>query len=121
MKLTVISPTLNEAENVPRLVEQLEQALGDIDYEILIVDDDSPDQTWSIAQKISLTNPRVRVLRRTRDRGLGMAVIDGFSTAGGDALAGIDGGLQHDPPILPRMLREIITGTDVVGGSHDNL
>ena len=57
MKLTVISPTLNEAENVPRLVKQLEQALGDIDYEILIVDDDSPDQTWSIAQKISLINP----------------------------------------------------------------
>src|ERR1700688_4075519 len=62
MKLTVISPTLNEAENVPHLVEQLERALGDIDYEILIVDDDSPDQTWSIAEKISLTNPRVRIL-----------------------------------------------------------
>jgi len=118
MKLTVISPTLNEAENVPRLVEQLEQALGDIDYEILIVDDDSPDQTWSIAQKISLTNPRVRVLRRTRNRGLGMAVIDGFSTAEGDALACIDADLQHDPSILPRMLKELLSGTDVVVGSR---
>jgi len=118
MKLTVISPTLNEAENVPRLVEQLEQALGDIDYEILIVDDDSPDQTWSIAQKISLTNPRVRVLRRTRNRGLGMAVIDGFSTAEGDALACIDAYLQHDPSILPRMLKDLLSGTDVVVGSR---
>src|SRR5258705_1004638 len=87
MKLTVISPTLNEAENVPRLVEQLEQALGDIDYEILIVDDDSPDRTWSIAQKISLTNPRVRVLRRTQNRGLGMAGVHGVAHAVCEAIA----------------------------------
>src|SRR3984893_5577731 len=114
MKLTVISPTLNEAENIPHLVEQLEHALGDIDYEILIVDDDSPDKTWSIAQKISLTNPRVRVLRRTQNQGLGMAVIDGFSSAGGDVLACIDADLQHDPSILPRMLEELLGGADVV-------
>jgi dolichol-phosphate mannosyltransferase len=118
MKLTVISPTLNEAENVPHLVEQLERSLGDIDYEILIVDDDSADQTWSIAQKISATNPRVRVLRRMQNRGLGMAVIDGFSNASGDALACIDADLQHDPSILPRMLEELLSGTDVVVGSR---
>jgi dolichol-phosphate mannosyltransferase len=118
MKLTVISPTLNEAENIPHLVEQLSSALGDIDYEILIVDDDSPDQTWSIAQNISSSNPRVRVLRRTQNRGLGMAVIDGFSHAGGDALACIDADLQHDPSILPRMLDELVRGSDVVVGSR---
>src|ERR1700730_12423187 len=118
MKLTVISPTLNEAENIPHLVEQLGRALVDIDYEILIVDDDSPDQTWSIAHKISLTNPRVRVLRRTQNRGLGMAVIDGFSHAGGEALACIDADLQHDPSILPRMLGELLSGSDVVVGSR---
>ena len=118
MKLTVISPTLNEAENVPHLVAQLERSLGDIDYEILIVDDDSADQTWSIAQNISATNPRVRVLRRMQNRGLGMAVIDGFSSASGDALACIDADLQHDPSILPRMLEELLSGTDVVVGSR---
>jgi dolichol-phosphate mannosyltransferase len=118
MKLTVISPTLNEAENVPHLVEQLERSLGDIDYEILIVDDDSADQTWSIAQKISANNPRVRVLRRMQNRGLGMAVIDGFSIAAGDTLACIDADLQHDPSILPRMLEELLSGTDVVVGSR---
>ena len=64
MKLSVISPTFNEADNVPLLVEQLGQALSHIDYEILIVDDNSPDLTWSVAEQISLTNPRVRVLRR---------------------------------------------------------
>jgi dolichol-phosphate mannosyltransferase len=118
MKLTVIAPTLNEAENVPHLVEQLERSLGDIDYEILIVDDDSADQTWSIAQNISATNPRVRVLRRMHNRGLGMSVIDGFSNASGDALACIDADLQHDPSILPRMLEELLSGMDVVVGSR---
>jgi dolichol-phosphate mannosyltransferase len=118
MKLSVISPTLNEAENIHHLVEQLGRALVGIDYEILIVDDDSPDQTWSIAHKISLTNPRVRVLRRTENRGLGMAVIDGFSHAGGDALACIDADLQHDPSILPKMVEELLRGSDVVVGSR---
>ena len=61
MRLSVISPTLNEEPRTsPRLVEELERALGEIDYEILIVDDNSPDRTWSVAQDISLANPRVR-------------------------------------------------------------
>jgi len=118
MRLSVISPTLNEAECVPRLVEALERALGDINYEILIVDDNSPDGTWSIAQNISLTNPRVRFLRRMQNPGLGAAVIDGFSAAEGDVLACIDADLQHDPLILARMLEELQDGADIVVGSR---
>jgi dolichol-phosphate mannosyltransferase len=118
MKLSVISPTLDEAENVPQLVERLGRALGNIDYEILIVDDDSADLTWSVAREISLTNPRVRALRRMRNPGLGLAVIDGFSSADGDVLACMDADLQHDPSILPRMLDELQKGTDVVVGSR---
>ncbi len=107
MRLSVISPTLNQAECVPRLVEELERALGDIDYEILIVDDNSPDGTWSVAQDISLTHPRVRSIRRMQNPGLGAAVIDGFSDAEGDVLACMDADLQHDPSILGRMLEEL--------------
>ncbi len=118
MKLSVISPTFNEAENIPRLVEQLGLALSHIDYEILIVDDNSPDLTWSVAERISLTNPRVRVLRRMCNPGLGSAVIDGFSAAEGEALACIDADLQHDPRILPKMLAELYEGSDVVVGSR---
>jgi dolichol-phosphate mannosyltransferase len=118
MRLSVISPTLNEAESVPRLVEELERALGDINYEILIVDDNSPDGTWSIAQNISLSNPRVRSLRRMQNPGLGAAVIDGFSAAEGDVLACIDADLQHDPLILVRMLEELQHGADIVVGSR---
>jgi dolichol-phosphate mannosyltransferase len=118
MKLSVISPTFNEVENIPRLVEQLGQALSHIDYEILIVDDNSPDLTWSVAERISLTNPRVRVLRRMCDPGLGSAVIEGFSSAQGEAVACIDADLQHDPRILPKMLAELCGGSDAVVGSR---
>jgi len=118
MKLSVISPTLNEAGNVHRLVEELERALVGIDYEILIVDDNSPDLTWSVAQQISLTHPRVRTLRRMENPGLSEAVIAGFASADGDVVACIDADLQHDPAILARMLHELQQGADVVVGSR---
>jgi len=118
MRLSIISPTLNEAECVPRLVEELEHALGDINYEILIVDDNSPDGTWEVAQNISLTHPRVKSLRRMQNPGLGAAVIEGFSAAEGDVLACIDADLQHDPLILARMLEELQLGADIVVGSR---
>ena len=120
MKLSVISPTLNEAQNVPALVEQLQRTLQNVDYEILIVDDNSPDLTWSVAEQISLKDSRVRTLRRMNNPGLGMAVIDGFSAAEGDMLACIDADLQHDPSILPRMIEELQRdkGVDIVVGSR---
>jgi dolichol-phosphate mannosyltransferase len=118
VKLSVISPTLNEAENLPRLVNELCLALRDIDYEIVIVDDNSPDLTWSVAEEIATINPRVRTLRRIQNPGLGLAVIDGFSAAGGDVIACIDADLQHDPSILSKMLGEFDKGADVVVGSR---
>ena len=85
-------------------------ALELVDYEVLIVDDNSPDLTWSVAEQIGRTNPRVRMLRRMENPGLGMAVIEGFSAAEGDILACIDADLQHDPAILPRMIAELQSG-----------
>ncbi|MBZ5642198.1 MAG: polyprenol monophosphomannose synthase [Acidobacteriia bacterium] len=118
MRLSVISPTLNEAENVPRLVEELGCVLRDVEYEILIVDDNSPDRTWAIAEQIATANPRVRTLRRMHSPGLGLAVMDGFAAAEGDVIACIDADLQHDPSILSRMLEEFDKGANVVVGSR---
>src|SRR6266852_7838395 len=118
MKLSVISPTLNEAENVPRLVDELTLALRGVDYEILIVDDNSPDLTWSVAQEIAWNNPRVRIVRRMENPGLGLAVMEGFSAAEGDVIACIDADLQHDPAILSKMLEEFDKGADVAVGSR---
>jgi dolichol-phosphate mannosyltransferase len=118
MKLSVISPTFDEAQNVGPLLEQLTQTLRGIDYEILIVDDNSPDLTWFVAEQAARRDPRVRVLRRLQNPGLGVAVIDGFNAAQGEAVACIDADLQHDPSILPRMLEELGRGSDVVVGSR---
>jgi len=114
MKLSVISPTFNESENVGLLIAELEKVLEGADYEILISDDDSPDRTWARVEEIGCRNPRVRVLRRTSNRGLGPSVVDGFSAATGEALACIDADLQHDPGVLPRMLKELMNGSNLV-------
>jgi dolichol-phosphate mannosyltransferase len=114
MKLSVISPTYNESENVGLLVAALEKSLAGADYEILISDDDSPDLTWARVEEIGLRNPRVRVLRRTVNRGLGPSVVDGFSAATGEVVACIDADLQHDPRVLPRMLEELSGGPSLV-------
>jgi len=78
VKVTIVSPTYNEADNIARLVHDVGTALSGIDYELVIADDDSPDGTWAIAQELADTNPRIRVLRRTTGRGLSRAVIEGF-------------------------------------------
>jgi len=118
MKLSVIAPTYNESGNVGQLIQKLEAALRDVDYEIVISDDNSPDLTWLVVEKIASVNPRVRILRRMSNRGLGSSVIDGFNVATGDAVACIDGDLQHDPAILPTMLKTLLEGSDLVVGSR---
>src|SRR5690242_14066574 len=114
MKISVISPTYNESENVGLLISELEKILDGLDYEILISDDDSPDLTWSRVQEIGHFNPRVRALRRTSNRGLGASVVDGFALATGDVVACIDADLQHDPALLPRMFKQLTNGSDLV-------
>jgi len=118
MKLSVIAPTYNEADNIVPLIQELETVLHGLDYEIVITDDNSPDQTWAIAQKIASINPHIRVLRRMSNRGLGSSVIDGFSVATGDVIACMDADLQHDPAILPAMLKSLVDGSDLVVGSR---
>ncbi len=118
MKLSVVSPTFNEAENVGALIANIQQALADIDHEIIIVDDDSPDLTWKRVEAIAARDPRVRVLRRTSKRGLTPSVLDGFSIARGEYVACIDADLQHDPSALPMMLEAVEAGADLAVGSR---
>ena len=118
MKVTLVSPTYNEAENVPRLVHDVSTALSGIDYELLIADDDSPDCTWAVAQELARENPRIRVLRRTKDRGLSPSVIDGFLSSSSDYVGVIDADLQHDPSILPQMIAALDAGAEMAVGSR---
>ena len=118
MKLTIVSPTYNEAENVPRLVHDVGTVLSGIDYELLIADDDSPDRTWAVAHEMATMNPGVRVLRRTADRGLSPAVIEAFLSSSSDYLGVIDADLQHDPTVLPQMIAALDAGADIAVGSR---
>jgi dolichol-phosphate mannosyltransferase len=118
MKLTVVSPTFNERENVPRLAEAVHAVLRACDYELLFVDDDSPDRTWERVEEIGRCNPRVRLLHRTGRRSLSQAVMDGFSNTRSEFLACIDADLQHDPKILVTMLAAMIDGCDLAVGSR---
>lgn len=118
MKVTIVSPTYNEAENVPLLVHEVGTVLSGIDYELLIADDDSPDRTWAVAQGLAARNPRIRVLRRTTDRGLSPAVIEGFLSSSSDYVGVIDADLQHDPSILPQMIAALDAGAEIAVGSR---
>ncbi|MFT7600179.1 MAG: dolichol-phosphate mannosyltransferase [Acidimicrobiales bacterium] len=124
--LSLVIPTYNESENLPILIDRLTIVLGPIDYEIIVVDDDSPDGTWQIAEELATTRPRLRSIRRTGERGLSSAVMMGMSVARGEAIAVMDADLQHDPSILPRMIAPILAGEadvsvasrEVEGGSY---
>ena len=119
MRVSVIVPTYNEADNIAEVIDRLRRVLGGQPHEIIIVDDDSPDGTWQLARRHGADDPAVRVIRRIGKRGLASAVLDGMAAAAGDALAVIDGDLQHDESVLPAMVRSVLDdGADVCVGTR---
>jgi dolichol-phosphate mannosyltransferase len=101
--LSVIVPTYNEADNIDELLDRLTAALRDVDHEVIVVDDDSPDRTWEIARARADADPRFRVVRRLSERGLSSAVLAGMAVADGRAIGVIDADLQHDEAALAEM------------------
>jgi dolichol-phosphate mannosyltransferase len=116
-ELSLIAPTYNEQENIGRLVERVHGALAGYDYELIVVDDNSPDGTAETARQLSDQYP-VKVVVRTSERGLASAVVAGFGHASGDVLGVIDADLQHPPEALPSLLEAIRGGADVAIGSR---
>jgi len=118
--LSIIIPTYNEAKNLPELISCIDQALSKEDiqsYEVLVMDDDSPDGSAQLVTDLEM--PHVRsVNRKGRPRGLANAVIDGFHEAKGDVLAVMDADLSHPPRALPNMYCAIENGMNLVVGSR---
>jgi dolichol-phosphate mannosyltransferase len=118
MKCLVILPTYNERQNLPRIVPAvLAQSPA---FDLLVVDDNSPDGTGQLADGLAAGDPRVRVLHRAGKRGLGTAYIEGFKYAllhGYDFVFEMDADFSHDPSDLPRLLAAA-GGADVVIGSR---
>lgn len=119
--LSVIVPTYNEARNIGELVRRLSALLERLpgnDYEIIVVDDDSADRTWELALDLSRQFPKLRVLRRTQERGLSTAVIRGWQAARSEVLAVIDADLQHPPEIVLNLWEQIVRGADLAVASR---
>ena len=119
--LSVVIPTYNEALNVEELVRRLSQALEPAlgsDYELIVVDDDSPDRTWELAQRLALDYPRLRVMRRSNERGLASAVIRGWQVARGAFLCVIDADLQHPPDVVVELYKLMARGADMAVASR---
>lgn len=118
-EISVILPTYNESKNIPELLTRLQKTLKGRKYEIIVVDDNSPDRTWEIAEKFASETENIRVIRRIRERGLSSAVMTGMSIANGKTLAVMDSDLQHDEAVLPKLVDAILKDkNDIAIGSR---
>jgi dolichol-phosphate mannosyltransferase len=118
MLFSLVLPTLNEAANLERMVRRVEAALSSVDYEIIISDDNSPDGTGGMADRLASLDTRVRVVHRTSSPGLSPAVAEGWLAARGDILAVMDADLQHPPEVIGRVAAEIQNGADLAVASR---
>ena len=115
----VIVPTLNERPNIEELLRRLAAALSGIRWEVVFVDDDSPDGTADLVRALAQLDHRVRVIQRIGRRGLASASIEGMLASSAPYLAVMDADMQHDERLLPEMLAALESGDlDVVVGSR---
>lgn len=118
-QLAIVVPTFNERQNVGLLVDLIDKALPDIAWEILFVDDDSPDGTAEAVRALALADPRIRIVHRYGRRGLSSACVEGILATAAPYVAIMDADLQHDEAILKPMFERISQGdVDLVVGSR---
>ncbi len=110
IELSIIVPTFNESANVGRLLESIDAVLAGIRWELIFVDDASPDGTGEAVRALARLDPRVRLILRHNRRGLSSAVVEGALAAAGEVVAVMDGDLQHDEAVLPRMYEAVASG-----------
>lgn len=118
LSLTVVVPCYNERENVAPMVLALGRALLGVAWEVVFVDDNSPDGTAQAARQIARLDSRVRCIQRVGRRGLSSAVIEGALSSSADYIAVIDGDMQHDERKLIAMLDAVMAGAAVAVGSR---
>lgn len=117
-RLSLVVPTYNEADNLPHLLERVATALPNVDFELVIVDDGSPDGTADQAEELREQYDFLRVVRRRGKRDLALSVIEGFRRSSGEVLTVMDADLQHPPEKLVDLLEAIDDGADVAVGSR---
>ncbi|HEX7027306.1 MAG TPA: polyprenol monophosphomannose synthase [Gammaproteobacteria bacterium] len=116
--LSVVLPTYNERENILLMMREIVRLLADLSFEIIVVDDNSPDGTWQVVEEFAREHPQVRLLRRMNARGLTSAYNDGIKHARGRLVMWMDVDFSMSPERIPEMLRAIDEGADVAVGSR---
>jgi dolichol-phosphate mannosyltransferase len=125
--ITIIVPTYNESKNIHRLIKEVSESMQGEKFEILLMDDNSPDKTAEKARELESEFP-VRTVVRTQDKGLAKSVVDGFKNAKGATMLVMDADLSHPPNVIPRMIKrqretdaEIVVASRLVegGGTED--
>lgn len=118
IEFSLVIATYNESKNIVALLEEIGKNLHGISHEIIVVDDDSPDLTWKLAQGYSASHDTVKVIRRQGRRGLSSAICEGFAAGRGSYLAVMDADFSHDSALLPRFVTELRQGFDIVVASR---
>ena len=127
MDFSVILPTYNEKGNIVKLIQAIDNAAAGkgMTYELIVVDDNSPDGTADAVRGQYLGDEHVKVFVRTQERGLASAIRDGIERANGDAVVVMDTDFQHDPNLIPRMVQfsqyydTIVGSRFVMGGGME--
>jgi dolichol-phosphate mannosyltransferase len=117
-QLAIIVPSYKERDNIAPLYDKVSAALGEIPFEFIVVDDNSPDGTAAVVKDMARRHANVRCIHRIGRRGLSSAVIEGISASAAPYFAVIDADHQHDERILPQMLDKALAGDDIVVGTR---
>jgi dolichol-phosphate mannosyltransferase len=125
LELSVVIPTYKERPNIAPLLAALEAGLQGLNWEVIFVDDHSPDHTADAVRELALVNPRVRIIERIGRRGLSSACIEGMMASPAPCLAVMDADMQHDETVLPEMFRllqsrnldVVVASRRITGGS----
>jgi len=117
-EVSVIVPTYNERENLPLLVRRLGKSLKGVKYELIIVDDNSPDGTGKLADELAKKSTNIKALHRRGKKGLASAVVYGLEHARAPTICVMDADLQHPPEKIPELLAEIHGGADIAIASR---
>jgi dolichol-phosphate mannosyltransferase len=121
-KVSVIFPSYNESDNIIEAIRRVSRSLGNDLYEIIVVDDNSPDETWKIVENIK--NPKYKVIRRMKERGLASALTRGIENAKGNIIVWMDCDLGLPPEDVPRLVQklkdyDVAIGSRYVKGGED--
>ena len=121
LMFSLILPTFNESSNIQKIITIVDELLAQTipeQYELIVVDDNSPDGTYKLAQELTTIYPQLRVMRREQETGLSSAVVRGWQVARGEILGVIDADLQHPPEVLRSLWQEMMRGADIAIASR---